>query len=278
MPLKSFTDPIVLNRYKFDDYIKEEIELNEEYNLETKVLKEDELAYMKIKAMASSIISEQDYRKMKEFLKDIEGYDKLIIDIRGNRGGMDRYWENVVQLLIDEPLVATYYSFFKDGDREKDDPFRVQGISAITDLNEKILGILPQEVKDDFNFYNNYSIRLNPWSISPDPSEQINFTGKIYLLVDSDVFSSAEKFASFAKDTGFATLVGEATGGDRVFEHIPVFSLPNTGFVIRYSRELSMNADGTINMETKTTPHIQVNSTPNEDYDKDECIQAVIKD
>lgn len=272
------TDSKVLNRYKFDDYIQEDVKLNEESNLETIVLIKDELAYIKIKSMASSIVLDQDYEKMKEFLKDIDDYEKLIIDIRGNRGGVDKYWENLVQLLIDEPLAVTYYSFFKDGDREKDDPFRVQGISAITDLDEKVLGILPQEIKEDFGFYNNYSIRLNPWSISPNPLEQINFMGKIYLLVDRDVFSSAEKFASFAKDTGFATLVGETTGGDRVFEQIPIISLPNTGFAIRYSRELSLNADGTINMESKTIPHIQVNSMSTDDYNKDECIQAVIKD
>ncbi len=39
-----------------------------------------------------------------------------------------------------------------------------------------------------------------------------------------------------------------------------------------------MNADGTINMETKTIPHIQVDPTPHEDFNKDPCIQAVIED
>lgn len=39
-----------------------------------------------------------------------------------------------------------------------------------------------------------------------------------------------------------------------------------------------MNADGIINMETKTTPYIYVDSTPNEDFTKDACIQAAIND
>ena len=54
--------------------------------------------------------------------------------------------------------------------------------------------------------------------------------------------------------------------------------LPKSKFAIRYSRELGINQDGTINMETKTIPHILVDPTPNEDFNKDECIQAVIRD
>lgn len=276
---EALTNPNVISRYKVKNINNVENKvLNDKDNLETKILKKDEVAYMKIKSMASSTVFENDHVKIREFLKETESYEKLIIDIRGNRGGVDKYWEDIVQLLIDEPLVAKYYSFFKDGDREENDPFRVSRISPTTTLDKKILNTFPQEVIDGFDFYNNYSIRINPWSISEDLSEQIKFKGKIYLLVDSNVFSSAEKFASFAKDTGFATLVGETTGGDRVFEDIPIFHLPNTNFVIRYPRELSMNIDGTINMETKTIPHIKVDSTYNEDLSKDECIRAVIKD
>lgn len=40
-----------------------------------------------------------------------EDYEKLIIDIRDNGGGGDIYWENIVELLIDEPLASKYYVF-----------------------------------------------------------------------------------------------------------------------------------------------------------------------
>ena len=48
--------------------------------------------------------------------------------------------------------------------------------------------------------------------------------------------------------------------------------------MVQYSREMAMNEDGTINMETKTMPHIQVDPTLNEDFNKDKAIQAVIND
>ncbi len=54
--------------------------------------------------------------------------------------------------------------------------------------------------------------------------------------------------------------------------------LPKSKFAIKYSRELGINKDGTINMETRTIPHIEVDPTSNEDFTRDKCIQTVIQD
>ena len=255
-------------------YLFEGIENTKLYsvdNLETKVLKDNEIAYMKIKAMAGFEELESDYNKMKIFLKDVEEYDKLIIDIRGNGGGEDDYWKGLVELLTDKPLEAKYYSFFKGGHRFDRDAYKVEGVTTIKQLDDEILKGFPEEIKTDFSFYKINDIKINPL-------DGINFKSKIYLLVDGDVNSQAENFASFAKDTSFATLVGETTGGNKVFEDIPIIYLRNSKFAVSYSRELGINADGTINMETKTTPNIEVNSTMDEDTNKDKAIQAVIKD
>ena len=265
----TLNNPYVMYRYSFNGDV-ESIELNEEPVLETKILAKDKLAYMKIKSMDHYHIDE-DYPKIKSFLKEVENYEKLIIDIRGNDGDWDEYWEKVVELLIDKPLDISYYSFYKNVYRDSYNTYGIKGLTNVHQLDEKILEQFPKEVKTDFNLYKTNLIHI-------DPLDDINFNGKVYLLVDKNVFSSAEKFASFAKDTGFATLVGETTGGNRVFEKIPILYLPKSKFIIRFSRELGINADGTINMETKTIPHIQADPTPNEDFNKDECIQAVIKD
>lgn len=274
---EALSNPYIMYRYKFDGNI-ESVKLAQQPVLETKVLIEDKIAYMKIKEMANLDVAKKDYFKISKFLKEVEGYEKLIIDIRGNSGGHDAYWKNIVELLVVEPLSAKYFIFFKESSISSLDPYRVRNLNIIKELDKEILDQFPQEVRTDFNYYKACSIRVNPWNIGFDTSDNINFTGKIYLLVDNGVFSSAEKFSSFSKDTGFATLVGEPTGGDRVFEEIPLYFLYNSKFVIRYSRELGMNMDGTINMETKTMPHILVDPAPNEDFNKDECIQAVIRD
>lgn len=264
-----------LARYSFDGNLELDPDNNFIFHngpvLDTKILIEDELAYMKVEAMSYYHI-EEDYPKIKSFLKDVEDYDKLIIDIRGNNGGFDEYWENIVKLLINHTYSAEYYSFFKQKSKTSTDTFRVSNITTIRDLDSNVLEQFPEEIKTDFNFYKINSIQLSP-------EEDINFKGKIYLLVDQEVKSSAEKFAAFAKDTGFAKLVGEKTGGGMTFEEIPMVYLPYGGYIITYSKELVLNSDGTINMETKTTPHILVDDTTlNEDFNSDKCIQAVIND
>lgn len=275
---EAITSPFVFYRYNMDDGLSG-VELYEKPNLETKVLKEDKLAYMKVKAMVSFDEAIADYTEIKKFLKDVEDYEKLIIDIRGNRGGIDTYWKDLVQLLIDEPMNTRSYSFFKDGRHKYNtDAFYIKGLTTTKLLDDEILDGFPEEIRTDFDFYKNNSIRIIPWEGSTDPLDMIDFKGKIYLLVDENVFSAAENFASFSKDTGFATLVGETTGGGKAFEKNPVTYLLQTKFVVQYSREMAMNEDGTINMETKTMPHIQVDPTLNEDFNKDKAIQAVIND
>lgn len=265
-------------RYNFNGDISN-IELDPNNNLiyhngpvlETEVLIENELAYMKIKAMAYNK-TEEDYPKIEGFLKKVENYNKIIIDIRGNSGGSDEYWKQIVELLVNEVYSASYYSFFKQNPKSSLDDYLITNIRTIKDLDDNTLEKFPLEIATDFNFYKINTLEINP-------NQEVNFKGKIYLLVDGEVSSQAEKFAAFAKDTSFATLVGETTGGGMTFEEIPLINMPYGGFIISYSRELVMNSDGSINMETKTIPHIEVeDTTPDDEFNKDQCIQAVILD
>lgn len=262
-------NPHIMYRYQFTGV--EDVILYSEDNLETKILIENKVAYMKIKAMAGFEVLEEDYNKIRDFLEVVEDYEKLIIDIRGNSGGEDLYWERIVGLLTEKPLEAKYYSFFKKGHRFDRDPYKVEGATVINELSDEILAAFPEEVKTDFNFYKVNDIKINPL-------EEINFKGKIYLLVDEDLNSQAENFAAFAKETGFATLVGETTVGNMAFEDIPMVYLRNSKFAITYSRELVINPDGTINKETGTVPDILVDSTIEADFNNDKAIEAVIND
>lgn len=278
-----FSNPFVWARYNFDGIVEELDNIDHLYSdtqLETKILIHNEVAYIKFKSMGGFDVAKEDSIKIKDFLRQVQDYEKLIIDIRGNGGGYDSYWNYIVSLLTNKTLSQNYYAFFKDShiNKYKYSPYLVEDSKSINLLDENILAQFPEEIKTDFDYYKIYRITINPLSVNTNSSDYIDFKGKIYLLVDRNVFSSAEKFASFAKDTGFATLVGETTGGDRVFEEIPLIYLPNSKFVIRFSRELGLNSDGTINMETRTRPHIEVDPTPHEDFTKDKCIQAVIND
>ncbi|MEA4963476.1 S41 family peptidase [Lutispora sp.] len=168
-----------------------------------------------------------------------------------------------------------YYSLYKQNSKTNRDFYKIPGIKTIDNIDEKVLKNLPPDIKEDFSFFRPHVIRVNAGNLWGE----VKFKGKVYLLVDEKTGSSADNFAAFAKDTGFATLVGGVTNGTRANVHIPVANLPISGFIINYSRELVLNADGTINMEMKTTPHILVDDpTYNEDFNKDKCIQAIIED
>lgn len=75
----------------------------------------------------------------------------------------------------------------------------------------------------------------------PAPSP---YPGKIWVLVDEGVYSASENFAAFCKNTGFATLVGEPTGGDGGIADPMLFALPESGLVVRFSVFYGLNADG----------------------------------
>lgn len=237
--------------------------------LETEKLIEGELAYMRIASMSHYHI-EEDYPLIKDFLLDIKDYDKLIIDIRGNDGWADEYWMKIMELLTDQTLSQDYYSFFKYNSPLKNDIYRLTGITTVRDLDQETLASFPPEVAEDMNFY-----KINTLEIHPN--KELDFKGRVYLLVDGEVGAAAEKFAAFAKDTGFATLVGQTTGGGMAFDEVPLYYFSYGGFMLRYSREMAMNTDGSINKEAGTIPHIVLEDvTINKDLMKDKAVQAVI--
>lgn len=96
------------------------------------------------------------------------------------------------------------------------------------------------------------------------PSENIvNYTGKVWVIVDKHVYSSSDSFAAFCKKTGFATLVGTQTGGNGLGTIPLVAPLPNSGLLIRYECSSGYNDDGSCNAIVGTTPDIEIE--PNQD-------------
>lgn len=212
---------------------------------EEKILKENKIAYLKVKAMSSDTL-QSDKKKILDFYEKIKDYPYLIIDIRGNGGGNDEYWRsNITAPLIQEGKSSSIAMAYK-GKYIK--PF-LRGRGITTDSIEK----LPEK------FGSKYTASMERFlttSTKVTPQNSVGFKGKIYLLVDDYVYSSSESFAAFCKGSGFAQIVGTTTGGDGIGIDPCVMALPNSGLVVRFSLDMGINSDGTVNEKTHTKSDI----------------------
>jgi hypothetical protein len=217
---------------------------------EEKILVENKVAYLKVRSMSSRTLK-ADGKKIREFFHSVKDYPYLVIDIRGNGGGSDYYWRNnIVAPLISEKTSSGVGIAFK-GNYTK--PF-CRGRGIIT----KKINRLPDKFKNEYSLGMERFINA---TTSVKPSNSLNYKGKMYLLVDDKVYSSSESFAAFCRGTGFAEIVGTTTGGDGIGIDPCVLALPNSGLVVRFSLNMGINPDGTVNEKDHTKPDIYVETT-----------------
>lgn len=274
--LKVLKDSKVIKRYKGSSNTKS---LNQDNGTlgedkpcyETNIIIPNKVAYINIYSF-NGLRTKKDRQGIYDFLRSVKDYPKLIIDIRGNGGGDDGYWMNdIVSPLISKKLTARYYELFRGGEYEM--PFlrsRKIKLSNMSSLDGSIIKSFPPE-SNQFKYYS-----YEDFTVVPDNS--LDYRGKIYLLIDKQDFSASDAFASFSKVTGFAKLIGERTSGDGISIDPIVFSLPNSGIVIRFPANMGLNPNGESNAEKRTSPDITVDAVQRRDYEFDYAIQAAIKD
>jgi C-terminal processing protease CtpA/Prc len=244
----------VLKAYSYDPLGQSEYSLPE-HLYSTEILEEGRIAYLKIPSLSSSYV-EKDREGLRAFFNEIKDYTTLIIDIRGNGGGSTNYWmQNILPPLTQVPLSTKNYLLFRDADYLK--PF-IKHKTFLSYFGLKPLSQLSvAKDKSGYYFKDDQGIYLDiEYRISPQ--KPVGFKGRILLLVDDYVYSSAEAFAVFAKATGWATLIGTRTGGDGIgFDPVPV-ALPNSGLIVRFPADMGLNPDGSVNEEVATQPDIYV--------------------
>jgi len=222
------------------------------------------VGYMQIGGMAYNPAAYFDLMMM--FYDQISDYDHLIIDIRGNYGGNDYFWyENIVQPLLKEKMKSKLLFAFK-----KDATF--------SHFYRKAKKIYFKTLKSGFNYlppevltneYDLYKVRY-----VHKPANTVDFSGKISVLIDKCVYSSAEAFAVFCKNTGFATLYGTNSGGDGIGGRV-YWVLPHSKLILSYSFALGLFESGYSNEEFHTAPDVYYESAAG---DFSELIDFTIND
>lgn len=262
-----------------NQYIKSDDEVNKTYskNLMTENIIKDKLAYIRISSLIGMEYINQDRDIVINYLNEIKDYPFLIIDIRGNGGGDSRYWANfLLPNIIDKKYETKNYLLIKSGELNKKifEQFNFNK-DVKTFLDKSSFSSDVKDILKDFDGYLAFDSIIEP------SEDSIHYKGKIYLLVDNGVYSSAEMLASFCKETKLATLVGSRTAGDGIgFDPMQV-DLPNTAFVMRFSNVMGVTESGSINELDQTMPDIIVQESEEEKtgyLENQRIIKAVMRD
>lgn len=207
---------------------------------------------------------EADFHRMDEFLNKLEHTDFLIIDLQGNKGGTTQYWMKcLVNRLIQLPIDFQRNLTIKDGSMNSHFyPFYTSNGSILKTNPD--LPCLPPEYLDGSYLLLKESTLIHPFL-------PVHFQGSIILLVDGNTSSAADELAVFCKSTGWATVAGETTAGGGIGGDPALIQLPESGVIVRYPALVGFNPDGSLNMETRTTPNITV-----EGGNTDERLQKLV--
>lgn len=262
-----------------NQYIKSDDEVNKTYskNLMTENIIKDKLAYIRISSLIGMEYINQDKDIIINYLNEIKDYPFLIIDIRGNGGGDSRYWAYfLLPNIIDKKYETKNYLLIKSGELNKKIIEQMNFNKDVKTFLDK--SSFSRDVKDILKDFDGY---LAFDSIIEPSEDSIHYKGKIYLLVDNGVYSSAEMLASFCKETKLATLVGSRTAGDGIgFDPMQV-DLPNTAFVMRFSNNMGLTESGSINELDQTVPDIIVQESEEDKtgyLENQKIIKAVMRD
>ena len=232
------------------------------------ILEEDRIGYIYAGSMAAIWRYQTE---IFDFYHEISTFEHLIIDLRSNAGGNVNHFINILLRphlaeTIDAPLA---FVFFMDGPyirRFGDDlflPTLSSGGLTKTEPYRPASDILAEFDLTEANHpdferlhYGAPYNRVRPF-FCPNTLEDFGgepaFSGKIWLLTDSAMVSAAQMAAWYAKETGFATLVGDITGGGSGGPRTIAF-MPNTGIVFYFDMFYITDSRGRP-LEAGTIPH-----------------------
>jgi len=229
---------------------------------ETAILQDGSIAYLAVRQMLNlredpRMGNMGQYEAMLyEFYGQIEGFDHLIIDMRGNTGGVNFHFNVfVVSPLLYEEVTLPAYVFYKDGDysrrlRETFD-LRMWGVGGSTMQAASFSDPLPY-LDTKINFAHAYYASASAvagYTLSNlfAIREDVLFNGNVWILVDENTGSAAESAVAMLKFNNLATVVGEATHGIFGVTTDPIgmtMSLPNTGMLIRFDVAYYTDTEG----------------------------------
>jgi len=229
-------------------------------SIETEIIEEGRIAYYGI-ARFSERLTPYECELTQQFLAKIADFEHFIIDLRGVTGGALWFFDEILgRPLISEEKYVYFHNFYRAGSRNlaffeamgsrrpQSSAFDISGFADI--ISDEYLHVLGYLTDMDFHY-------LYRYTLTPS-STPYGFSGKIWILIDEHTIDAAQVAAAFYKEIGFATFVGNTTGGSAAICSAAgssnFITLPNTSFVIRYDVVLTLAPSGRP-IEYGTDPH-----------------------
>ena len=261
---RPFNDPASIAAYEAMGIEMEDLEATAQpildgigSNIHFQFFPEESAAYVRIHSFMPASL-EGDREALDELYQYISGrYDTLIIDISQNMGGGVTWYELfVLPNVYEMPEAELLPGFIKDC-LVALDLIRLWDIPYCS-INAFDFDTFPDINPEDFY---NLSYMIN-FSIPEREMVERQFHGDLYVIIGPGSSSGADAFARFIRATGFATLVGEPTGGigggaeaigGSVADYV---ALPNSRLIFRLDLMYSINERGFWNEEVGTMPDI----------------------
>ena len=220
------------------------------------IIETDHIAYIEIKSFLTTKAEEkQEYLKaLEDFFIETANYKHIIIDIQNNGGGHSENYEAIISPNISKDINVISYGLYNEN-KYTDiylDMFFKNYKSEKINLHEVPYIENCGTVKNDKAYRLEEIIQARPIN-GYKPCEDKKF----WLLVDSGVYSEADRFTYVCKKIGFATVVGTNTGGAGTNGKSPMYiALPNSGLLIKFDFMYGLTEDGYCTDETGTAPDI----------------------
>ncbi len=222
----------------------------------------DGIGYLRILSFSVPDINEYGSFLRKTFKKlRKEKCHSLVIDVRGNFGGWPKVSSKLLHYLTQghfktmamtkAKASAPYKDQFRVIQRYDNNPFGTVFFNHqrhLIDI-EGILNAKKDAMMVETSFYN-----------EPPEKMKWEFEGTPYLLIDRKSYSAASSFAATFQCYDLGLIIGEETGGTRIFHANPIsIKLPKSEIFARISTTEMLTTCGTDEL-SGITPHIK--STP----------------
>lgn len=262
----TLTDIESISKRRYPDNRKKEVE-----NINLKFIGNNTAALLRVKEFSDWKIKRKKIPFDKELKKSFKKVDSsktknLIIDLRDNDGGNEKYGLLLFSYLTDKPFIgykqidfrATHFSYRK--------------YSNAHWIEYSLFKTMLRHKKINDSTY----LLINDKATSTHKPNENSFRGRIYVLTNRGSFSTTSDFTALVKSNKMGVFVGEETGGSylgNTSNYSFLITLPNTKIkvnipVARYQNNVTLEG----NFGRGTIPDYKVR------YSIDEIIQGIDKE